>query len=131
VKYLLDGVVWLWSIAPVERINRRGREILESGQSEIYFSAASVWELTIKARLGKLALPAPPAQCIPAFMAKQGLRPLPVTHFHAVKVFDLPLHHHDPFDRLLIAQAISEEMTILTADRVFREYPVDVLWCGK
>jgi PIN domain nuclease of toxin-antitoxin system len=130
VKYLLDTVVWLWNIGPIERINKAGREILENGREEIYFSAATSWELSIKMGLGKLQLPAPPAQCIPEFMARQGLRPLPVTHTHAVKVYDLPLHHNDPFDRLLIAQAISEEMSILTADWIFKKYPVEVLWCG-
>lgn len=64
-------------------------------------------------------------------MAKQRLRPLPVTHLHAVKVYDLAPHHSDPFDRLIVAQAISEEMTVLTADRVFRKYPVEIAWCGK
>jgi PIN domain nuclease of toxin-antitoxin system len=131
VKYLLDAVTWLWSIDSVEKINDRSREILENGQEEIYFSAATAWEVSIKARLGKLHLPAPPAQCIPAFMAKQGLRPLPVTHLHAVGVYDLPLHHQDPFDRLIIAQAIAEQMTLLTADRAFGKYPVDVVWCGR
>jgi PIN domain nuclease of toxin-antitoxin system len=131
MKYLLDTVIWLWSIGSVEKMNEACREILENGREEIYFSAAAAWELSIKARLGKLHLPGPPAQCIPAFMAKQGLRPLPVTHLHAVKVYDLPLHHEDPFDRLIIAQAITEEMTVLTADRAFRKYPVEVLWCGK
>ena len=130
MKYLLDSVIWVWSISAVERINSAGREILENGREEIYFSAASSWELSIKMRLGKLDLPGPPAQCIPEFMAKQGLRPLPVTHLHAVKVYDLPLHHQDPFDRLLIAQAIAEEMTILTSDRDFGKYPVEVVWCG-
>jgi PIN domain nuclease of toxin-antitoxin system len=130
VRYLLDTVVWLWSIGPVERINKIGREVLGSGQDEIYLSAVTSWELSIKMRLGKLQLPAPPAKCIPAFMAKQGLRPLPVTHIHAVGVYDLPLYHHDPFDRLIIAQAIAEEMSVLTADRVFEEYPTEVVWCG-
>lgn len=64
-------------------------------------------------------------------MAKQGLRGLPVTHLHALKVYDLLLHHADPFDRLLIAQAILEDMTILTSDHVFEKYPVGVLVCGK
>jgi PIN domain nuclease of toxin-antitoxin system len=131
MKYLLDSGVWLWSIDAVERISKRGLEILNNGQQEIYFSAASVWELSIKAHLGKLTLPAPPAECIPAFMAKQGLRPLLVTHIHAVNVYDLPSHHRDPFDRLLIAQAMVEKMTILTADRQFAKYPVDIVWCGK
>jgi PIN domain nuclease of toxin-antitoxin system len=131
VKYLLDSVIWLWSIDSVEKINEACREILENGREEVYFSAASAWELSIKARLGKLNLPAPPGQCIPAFIARQGLRPLPVTHLHAVKVYDLPLHHEDPFDRLIIAQAIVEQMTVLTSDRAFRKYPVNVMLCGK
>lgn len=131
MKYLLDSVVWIWSIGSAERLSKQGRAILENGREEIYFSSASAWEVTIKARLGKLKLPAPPAQCVPAFMAKQGLRPLPITHTHALKVYDLPSHHQDPFDRLLIAQAILEQMTILTADRAFAKYPVDIVWCGK
>ena len=131
MKYLLDSMIWLWSVGSVEKINRDCRDLLEDGGEEIYLSAATAWELSIKARLGKLHLPAPPAQCIPAFMAKQGLRSLPVTHAHAVKVYDLPLYHQDPFDHLIIAQAITETMTVLTADRDFRKYPVDVLWCGK
>jgi PIN domain nuclease of toxin-antitoxin system len=131
VKYLLDTVIWLWSIDSIKKINKRCLDILENGREEIYFSAATAWEVSIKARLGKLHLPGLPAQCVPAFMARQGLRALPITHLHAVGVYDLPLHHQDPFDRLIIAQAIAEEMTVLTADRAFGKYPVDVLWCGK
>lgn len=131
MKYLLDSVVWIWSISATERLNSAAQRILENGCEEIYFSAASSWELSIKAGLGKLHLPSSPARCIPEFMAKQRLRPLPVTHLHAVKVYELPLHHQDPFDRLLIAQAISEEMTILTSDRDFSKYPVEIVWCGK
>jgi PIN domain nuclease of toxin-antitoxin system len=131
VNYLLDTMIWLWSVDSVEKLNQECRDILENGREEIYFSAATAWEISIKARLGKLHLPGPPAQVIPAFMAKQGLRPLPVTHLHAVKVCDLPLHHIDPFDRLIIAQAISEEMAVLTANSDFRKYPVKVLWCGR
>jgi PIN domain nuclease of toxin-antitoxin system len=131
VKYLLDTAVWLWSIDSVERINKIGREVLENRQEEIYFSAAVAWEISIKARLGKLNLRSPPAQCIPAFMEKQGLRALPVTQLHAIKVYDLPLHHQDPFDRIIIAQAIAEDMTILTADRIFEKYPAEFVWCGR
>ena len=131
MKYLLDTGVWLWSLDSVERIHKRGLDILGNSRQEIYFSAASVWEISIKARLQKLRLPAPPADCIPAFMARQGLRPLPVNHIHALKVYDLPFHHRDPFDRLLIAQAIVEDMAILTADRVFARYLVEVVWCAK
>jgi PIN domain nuclease of toxin-antitoxin system len=131
MKYLLDTVAWLWSVHADDRLGDPAREILENGKEAIYFSAASSWELSIKMRLGKLNLPGPPAQVVPAFMAKQDLLPMPVTHLHALKVYDLPLHHHDPFDRLIIAQAIVEEMAILTSDRIFAKYPVTVVWCGK
>jgi PIN domain nuclease of toxin-antitoxin system len=131
MKYLLDSGIWLWSIGPAEKLSAVGREILTDGREEIYFSAASVWEISIKTGLGKLKLPKPPAECIPAFMVEQGLRPLPVTHTHAMRVYDLPPHHSDPFDRLLIAQALVEDMTVLTADKDFEKYPVGIVWCGK
>jgi PIN domain nuclease of toxin-antitoxin system len=130
MKYLLDSMAWLWSIANPERLNLSAREILENGREEVYFSAVSSWELSIKARLGKLQLPGPPSQCIPAFMARQGLRPLPITHLHTVKVYELSPHHSDPFDRLLIAQALTEDFAILTADRYFERYPVQIVWCA-
>jgi PIN domain nuclease of toxin-antitoxin system len=130
MKYLLDSGVWLWSISSEEKISAKGRQILENGREELYLSAATSWELGIKMRLGKLRLLSPPAQCIPLFMAKQGLLPLPVTHLHATTVYDLPAHHRDPFDRLIIAQAIAEGMTVLTSDRIFGKYPVAVVWCG-
>jgi PIN domain nuclease of toxin-antitoxin system len=131
VKYLLDSGIWLWSIYAVDKLTSSCLKILQDGRQDIYFSAASAWELSIKARLGKLNLPGPPAVSIAAFTAKQGLRPLPITQLHAVKTYDLPFHHDDPFDRLIIAQAIAEEMTILTADRAFRKYDVDLVWCGS
>lgn len=131
MKYLLDTVAWLWSVHADERLGDNAREILANGKEEIYLSAASSWELSIKMRLGKLTFPGPPAQVVPAFMAKQGLLAIAVTHLHAVKVYDLPPHHSDPFDRLIIAQAMVEEMTVLTSDRVFEKYPIDVVWCGK
>jgi PIN domain nuclease of toxin-antitoxin system len=131
MKYLLDTVIWLWSIASVEKLNQSCLAILENGREEIYFSAATAWEVSIKARLGKLHLPAPPSECIPTFTAKQGLRPLPVTQLHAIGVFNLQPHHQDPFDRLIIAQALAEDMTIMTSDRLFGKYPIDIFWCGK
>ena len=95
------------------------RDILESGREEIYFSAATGWEISIKARLGKLHLPGPPAQVMPEFMAKQGLRPLPLPICMRSRFTISRWHHNDPFDRLIIAQAISEEMAVLTADSEF------------
>jgi PIN domain nuclease of toxin-antitoxin system len=131
MKYLLDTVVWLWSLKSPERICDEGRQILELGEEEIYLSAVTSWEISIKMRLGKLDFAGPPAQYVPRFMAKQNLRPLSITHGHAAKVYDLPMYHSDPFDRILIAQALVEDMTILTSDRLFRKYSAELLWCGS
>lgn len=130
MKYLIDTVVWLWSLDAVDRINKRGIEILRGGEEEIYFSAATAWEISIKASLGKLKLPTPHT-CVLKFSEKQGLRPLPITQLHALKVYELVHHHRDPFDRLIIAQALAEDMVVLTADRDFEKYPVDIVWCGN
>jgi PIN domain nuclease of toxin-antitoxin system len=130
VKYLLDTGVWLWSVYADEKLNHAAHSILANGQEEIYLSAVTALEVSIKAGMGKLQLPMPPPQCVPAFMAKQGLRPLSVTQTHALGVYELARHHNDPFDRLIISQGIAERMTILTADRSFAQYPVDVVWCG-
>ncbi len=103
---------------------------MASGKAELYLSAASSWEISIKSALGKLPLPEPPAQYVPKRMAAQGIRPLPITHTHALAVSDLPVHHSDPFDRLLIAQAQLEGMVLLTADSAFKPYGVEIVWCG-
>ncbi len=131
MRYLLDTVVWLWSLNSPERISDEGRRVLERGEEEIYLSAVTPWEISIKMRLGRLDFPGPPVQHVPRFMAKQGLSPLFVNHSHAMKVYDLPVRHADPFDRMLIAQALIEDLVILTSDRAFREYPAKLLWCGN
>jgi PIN domain nuclease of toxin-antitoxin system len=131
MKYLLDTMVWLWSIGPVERIGAAGLHVLEDGESEIYLSVVSSWEIAIKARLGKYKLPESPDRYVPKRLAQQNIRPLQVTLDHSLKVFSLPLYHHDPFDHILMAQAVLERMVILTSDRIFAKYPVEVLWCGS
>jgi PIN domain nuclease of toxin-antitoxin system len=131
MKYLLDTMVWLWSVGPSERIGAAGLEILASAEEEIYFSAASSWEIAIKTKLGKFRLPEVPGRYVPKRMAEQGIRSLPINQSHSLRVYDLPLHHFDPFDRMIIAQAMVEGMVILTSDGAFRKYPVEVVWCGK
>ncbi len=131
MRYLLDTMVWLWSVGPTEKIGNAGLEILRNGREEIYLSAASSWEIAIKAKLGKFQLPEAPGPYVRSRMAAQRVLALAVTQNHSLAVYDLPLHHNDPFDRLIIAQALDEGMVILTSDRAFRKYPVEVLWCGK
>ena len=131
MKYLLDTGVGLWSLTEPERIHPRVHQLIAEGREELYLSAASSWEISIKSALGKLHLPLPPARLVPESLAAQGIQPLPITHAHALGVSELPMYHKDPFDRLLIAQAQVEGMTILTADRSFARYGVEILWCGR
>jgi len=131
LRYLLDTGVWLWSLFEPERLSRKARESISDVSNEIFLSAVTSWEVAIKAAAGKLTLPEPPTSYIPRRMADQKLRPLPVSHPHALAVFGLPPHHRDPFDRLLVAQAKLEELILVTADRAIEQYPVEILWAGK
>jgi len=131
VKYLLDTSVLIHSQISQPKLNRRALDLLADNSSELYFSAVSSWEITIKVGAGKLFLPERPAEFVTSAMRFMSLRSLDITHLHALAVDGLPNHHRDPFDRLLIAQALSEQMTLLTADRVFQKYKVELIFCGK
>jgi len=131
LKYLLDTNVFLWSNGAPEKLNRQAVTILSSVSSEIYLSAASSWEIAIKFALRTLRLPSPPSQFIPDTLRILAIRSLEISHFHALAAGALPPHHRDPFDRMLIAQAGSEEMVLLTADKIFAKYDVEMLFCGN
>lgn len=127
MRLLLDTQVWLWMVAAPDRLAPSARAIVTAAENELLFSAASAWEIAIKHALGKLTLPEPPDAFVPRLMAQLGITPLPVLHRHALHVATLPPRHRDPFDRLLVAQAQLEELPILTADRGFGLYDVDLL----
>jgi PIN domain nuclease of toxin-antitoxin system len=131
VKFLLDTNVFLWGLSEEHKLNPRAQEILKSSSSELYFSAAGSWEIAIKFALGSLPLPKAPSEYIPYAQRLWGIQTLNITQEHALRAGELPVHHRDPFDRMLIAQALSEQMTLLTADRIFQKYKVDSIFCGK
>ena len=131
MSFLLDTGVWLWSAFEPMRMSQAARDILSDSTQELFLSPVTSWEVAIKAANGKLHLPEPPGTYVPSRMVRQGLRPLPISHQHALVVFSLPAHHRDPFDRLLVAQALVENLTLLTADREIRNYDVPLLWCGR
>lgn len=110
-----------------ERFSEVSRSLLEASENDLYLSAASAWEIAIKYGLGKLTLPGRPAELIPELMSQTAVTPLPVLHSHALRVADLPMHHRDPFDRLLVAQAQLEGLPILTADPQLKPYEVEIL----
>jgi len=130
VRYLLDTAIFLWSLSEPEKLNDKAQQLLATGSEELYLSSASAWEITIKSDLGKLKLGDPPSRYVPNRMNLLGLRPLHITHAHALAIAGLARHHNDPFDRLLIAQARTEKMVLMTADHVFSKYPVQTMWCG-
>ncbi len=131
MKCLLDTNVFLWGLSAEHKLNSSAQEILKASSSELYFSAAGSWEIAIKFALGSLPLPKAPSEYIPYALRVWAVRALDITHEHALRAGELPAHHRDPFDRMLIAQAIAEKMTLLTADRVFQKYKVDMIFCGK
>jgi PIN domain nuclease of toxin-antitoxin system len=131
MKFLVDTNVFLWALAEEHKLNSNAQEILKSSLSELYFSAAGSWEIAIKFALGSLPLPKPPSEYIPHALRVWAVRALDITHEHALRAGELPVHHRDPFDRLLIAQAMTEQMTLLTADRALQKYKVDLIFCGK
>jgi len=131
MNYLLDTSIFLWSLGAEHKLNRKARDLLSSTAAELYLSAASSWEIAIKYALGTLALPKPPSQFVPNALGALAIRSLEITHFHCFIAGELPPHHRDPFDRMLIAQARLENMTLLTADRTLFKYEVKTMFCGK
>jgi PIN domain nuclease of toxin-antitoxin system len=94
----------------------------------LFLSAASSWEIAVKYRLGKLTLPEPPETFVPSRLRTTGTSPIPVEHAHALATSGLPLHHRDPFDRLLIAQSIVLKVPIVTADPQFESYSIEAIF---
>jgi PIN domain nuclease of toxin-antitoxin system len=131
MKYLLDTSVFLWSLGAERKLNQKALDLLSSSAAELHLSAASSWEISIKYGLGTLVLPKPPSQFIPNAIGLLSVRSLDITHFHSLIAGELPPHHRDPFDRMLIAQARAENMVLLTADRTFQKYEVEMMFCGK
>ena len=127
MRILLDTQIWLWMLAAPDRLSSQSRALLVAAENELLLSAASAWEIAIKHGLGKLQLPESPAKYIPRMIVHTSVTPLPIHHRHALRVAELPEHHRDPVDRLLVAQAQVEGVPIISADRHFRQYDVEVL----
>ena len=129
MKLLLDTQCWLWWFAQPERLSEEAIAHIADETNELWFSVASVWEMGIKVAIGKLPLPEPIDSYISTRMVQLGTRTLEITATHALRAAALPLHHRDPLDRMLIAQAQLENMTLVSADLMFRQYSdISLLW---
>ena len=126
MKILLDTHAFLWAIGGDHRLSKLAQETFEEG--ELLLSTGSVWEIVVKYQIGRLALPVPPSQFLPAHFERNAISLLPINVRHVLRLEALPLHHKDPFDRLLIAQSLEENTPILTADPLFAQYEAKIVW---
>lgn len=127
VKILLDTHIFLWALTEPDRLGKKAKFLLKSRENQLYLSAVSSWEISIKASLGKLPLPEPPDRYVSSRIASLRITPLDVKLYHTFIVYRLPLHHRDPFDRLLIATAIAENIFLMSADEKFVNYDVNLI----
>ena len=128
MKYLLDTHTFLWWNLDDPQISEQAKEIISNGENEIFISAASAWEIAIKTTKGRLVLPEGPAQYLANRMSEYHFLALPIQISHAVRVYDLPNHHADPFDRLLVAQCQLETLPIISKDEDIQKYDLEVIW---
>ena len=128
MRALLDTHAFLWWVTDDARLSERARETIGDGANEIYVSAATGWEMAIKARLGRLRVPGDFARFITDQIALNGFRVLAIELAHALHVHGLADHHRDPFDRILVAQSLVEGMPILSRDEHIAAYGVELVW---
>lgn len=128
MRVLLDTHAFLWWVRDDGRLSGRARDALSDAGNELLFSVVSGWEIAIKAQLGKLRA----SRDIGAYLSEQlsinSMQVLPIYLSHTVRVADLPNHHRDPFDRLLVAQALVEDLPLVSVDPEISRYPVEVIW---
>jgi PIN domain nuclease of toxin-antitoxin system len=128
VKLLLDSHAFLWWVGATRGLSRKARSAIESGRNECLVSIATAWEIAIKVGLGSLRIEGALDRFLPEQIAVNGFQSLAIDLRHAARLATLPFHHRDPFDRLLAAQALEEELPIVTADPVFEKYGVRRVW---
>jgi len=128
MRLLLDTHAFLWWVRDDPKMSTAARKAIQDPQAECLVSLASCWEMAIKQSLGKLKLEAPLEQFVPTHMATNGFLQMDIEFRHVARVADLPLYHRDPFDRLLAAQAMVEDMPLVSSDPAFDDYGVQRLW---
>ena len=125
---LLDTHAFLWWVADAPSLTRKARTTIGDQRRVCYFSLASCWEMAIKVSLGKLAIESSVDRFIAQQMAANGFQPLGIALSHVTRIATMPFHHRDPFDRLLVAQALDGDLAIVSADPIFQKYGVKRIW---
>lgn len=128
MKALLDTHTFLWWSNNSPELSTTARDFIADGRNEIYLSAASGWEIALKAAKGRLVLPEAPGPFVASRLQQHRFLVLPITLSHTLEIYHLPPIHTDPFDRLLVTQSQLESMPILTADQEIHKYSVGIIW---
>ena len=128
MRILLDTHAFVWWVTDSEELSRRARRLIADGANEVFFSVASAWEIAVKSRLRRAVLPEDAEHFVSEQLEQNGFQILPIQLQHALGVASLPDLHRDPFDRLLVAQARSEELALLSRDQQLARYSVRVVW---
>lgn len=128
MKLLLDTHVLIWLVEGTDNLSQAARQAIEDEDNSLHLSIVSLWEMTIKTSLGKLQLKIPLDRILESYIIPSGIEILPIHFDHLLVLRDLPLHHRDPFDRLLISQAQAEGLTLVSSDGFFSNYSVQTLW---
>ncbi len=128
MRLLLDTHVLIWLVEGSEKLSQVAKQAIEDENNDIYLSIASLWEITIKISLGKLQLGLSLDRVIETYILPNGIEILPIQLNHLLILRDLPFHHRDPFDRVLISQSQSEDLVLVSGDRLFGDYLVQILW---
>jgi len=128
MKYLLDTHAFLWFVTADNRLSQKAKSIISDRKNDVYFSAASAWELSIKIRLGRLTLEEDLEAFIVNQLAENSFHALSVTIIHSIYTSKLPDIHKDPFDRMIIAQSQVDDMSLISRDKNIKKYKVPVVW---
>ena len=127
MKLLLDTHIFLWFISGDTRLSDNFRNAIQDSGNEVHLSVVSLWEIIVKFQLGKLPLPQPPENYIPLQRQRHAISSLPLDEASVTRLAKLPSIHRDPFDRMMICQALEHQMTIVTVDHLIPAYPVAIL----
>ena len=126
MRFLLDTHVFLWYISGDSRLTRGAKQAIQDAENEVYLSVVSLWEATIKYQLGKLPLPQSPSVYLPVQRRRHLIASLPLDEASIGHLASLPPLHRDPFDRMMICQAIEHGLTVMTVDQIVKTYPADI-----
>ncbi|VEN74241.1 PilT protein domain protein [Candidatus Desulfarcum epimagneticum] len=128
MRLLLDTSSFLWFVAGSGKLSEKARALMEDFDNELVLSVASLWEMAIKVSVGKLETLRPFDLFIPEKLEENEIHILQISFPHLSQMMKLPFHHRDPFDRLIIAQSISENLPVIACDSAFKKYPADIVW---